>query len=130
LPQRFLALRKRKLAQIFAVEFEQIEQVIAHAGFAFGDRVLERAKMRAAFGVHHHDLAVDERAFAVEFLKRRDQLRETAGPIVAIARINPRLIACECGNGTIAVELDFMEPIAARGRRIDERRKLRRDEGR
>jgi hypothetical protein len=68
-----LALVERTLAQILAVELQQVEQVVADVPAAVAQRVLQRAEIGVAFGVSHRDLAVEQRAVARQFRQRRDQ---------------------------------------------------------
>ena len=60
--QLLLALDERQLAEVDAVEREQVEGVVADApALALGDRLLKRAEIGLAVLVGDHHLAVDQR---------------------------------------------------------------------
>ena len=48
------------------------------------------------------------------------------GPVVAVAREQPHVVAVDARQHAVAVELDLVDPVVARRRAVDQRRELRR----
>ncbi len=79
--------------------------------------------------VEHHRFAVQPRGIDIELIDRLDLLAEFRGPVVARAREKlDRLLlraTIDAHQHAVAVELDFVRPLVAGRRGIDERRQLR-----
>ena len=123
--QRLLALEQRDCREVVVVEVEEIEGEERQLVRApLGERVLERRKAAVAALVLDQDLAVDQRLPAGQ---RREGLGERAvavGPVEAGAGDQPGRAALDPGERAIAVELDLVQPVGARGRRARRRGEL------
>ena len=122
-----LPLLERQVVQAFAFETEQIEHEIdeRRARPPSGDHLLQVLKARAAVGQHHGHLAVDQRVARAEPDGSVADLGERSGPVPTAAADERRAAALDAAADPVAVELDLMEPLVARGRRRHERGKLR-----
>ena len=85
-------------------------------------RRLQRGEIGMAVGVERHHFGVDDR------IRQRRGLfgdgAELVGPVLSVARVNANSLAL-CGNQrAIAVELDFMEPLASFRHTVDQCCKL------
>src|SRR5208337_3705824 len=128
--QKPLALDKRRLAQIEAVQVEEIEGVEDEAVRALlAEGPLEGGEVRRAGVVLDHDLAVDQRLAHGKPLERLDhRLAELRRPVEPAAREQREASLVDARLDPIAVELDFVQPAFAGGRRLDRRRQHRLDE--
>ncbi len=109
---------------------EKIENIETEIGAALRQRVLQRAEVGVAVFIRDRDLAVEQRGIARQLRKRPDQRLKPLGPVEAVAGADDDAAAGDRYDRAVAVVFYLVEPAFARRRRIDERRKLRRDEGR
>src|SRR5262249_30964012 len=123
--QQSLALGKRCLAQIVAVEIEQIEgEKDLPVVLFFREGRLHRLKAARAVGFQNDRLAVENGARDREFLDRAGNRGETIGPVELAARQKPRLAPVQPAEQTVAVELDLMQPVFVTRWLRDEERQL------
>ena len=87
--------------------------------------MLQQAEARAALLVERNDLAVEQCVFYAQFLERARDAGELVGPVLARARVDANASAGDRGDCAIAIVLDLVQPVVARGRRGDEGRELR-----
>jgi hypothetical protein len=125
--QQRLALTQRLLAQIMAVEEQEIERE-QHEIFdsACGQCGLQRAEVRCAIRVERSNLAVDD---AIGKLGCRGGERlELVGPVQTFARLQRRFVRGDAQLHAIAVELRLVPPLVALRWLLDELAQLRLDE--
>ena len=116
---RCLALDQRLVAQILAVEMQQVEDVEEHAfGAALRQRRLQRREGRHAIVRQHDDLAVDHRLVAVERGQRfGDRARRTCPVQSSPERVNSfTLPSVDMRLHAVAVEFHLVQPFLARRR--------------
>ena len=122
------ALDERHAAQVVAAEIGQVEDEVDNVLRGRGiERPLQRLEIGPPLRVEHGDLAVDPRGIDAQQAHFVLEPLEARGPVVAVAREEPHVVAIDAGEQPIAVELDLVGPAAARGRLVDEHRELRRE---
>src|SRR5262249_46708716 len=108
--ERLLALQQRGIAQVAAVQKEQIEQVVGQLGrAALVQRVLKRLETRAPLRVQRDDLAVEERLLDLERLEGGRGPAKARRPVVASPREEASPAALKAAQQPVAVEFELME---------------------
>ena len=119
---------QRPGAEIFAVEVEKIEQEEDEGGgIAAVGRQLDHAEGGDAVGADAAQLAVEIGLAGTERVHRRGDRRIFVRPVEPGARQQFHRAAVEARMHAVAVVLDFVEPLIAVRRRVDEFRQLRPD---
>ena len=93
----------------------------------FPERVLQQLKLAHPFGVEHHDFTVENGLLRRQPGRHSGDGLTSMRPVLAIAADEPGLAIFEPADHSIAIKLDFVQPIAALRRTGDERRQLRFD---
>ncbi len=130
--QNRLAVDQGRIDQIVAVEMQKVEGIVDETiAASFAEVVLQGGKVRRPIVAFDHDLAIGHG-------RRHGQRRECLAdlgpeplrPVEAAAGQQGHFASGDMGLKTIAVKLDFMDPVVAcrrfglqlRQRRLDERR--------
>src|SRR4029078_5978053 len=114
-----LALHERDAAEVTAVDEQEVEGEVDQGRSVLApERVAELAERGAPVGLDPAQLAVDERARAVEGLRGKHELRHARGPVEAVAAGARPLVTPDAALQPIAVELDLVDPLVALGRRV------------
>ena len=122
----FFSIDQGSGAEILAVEVEEIEQEEHEAGGVAGvGRHLDHAERGDAVGAHAAEFAVEIGLARRERGYRGRDLRIFVGPVKAVAGEEPHLAAVEPGMHAVAVEFDFVQPLVAVRRGVNELRQLR-----
>ena len=107
--EQLLAAPQRLVAQVVAVEVEQVEHVVQQVPLAGLLIALQELEARLALVIHGHDLAVEHRVVA----EIRERLGH-GGKLLVVreqpSRVGSHLAAFDLRDGTIAVPLDLEEP--------------------
>ncbi len=120
------ALVQRHVAQVVSGEVREVEhEVLQPFGVPAVEGVLQRLEIRRAVRTRHDDLAVDPGRAQAERAQVAHERGQLGRPVVAVARVAAHLRAFDACEQPIAVELDLVQPMAVRGRAIDEHRELR-----
>ena len=82
-----------------------------------------------SFGVGDGNFAVEQGRAARQACERFDQRREFLRPVQCVTGANDDALAGDRSDRAITVELDFVQPLIAGGRRLDEGGELRFYEG-
>lgn len=125
--QRLLALDQRRLAQILAIQVQQVKTI--KPGLASRlDRLLQGGEFRA-FLRGGDRFSIDQGRVAIQLCKTVGNVRKFFGPVEARAREAGDALFADGDQQTVAVELGFIQPVVA-GRCVGgEGCKLRLDEG-
>ena len=110
LGQQFASGAQRFFAYIFALQEEQIEDVIDQRDISRAFKILEKLERRTPFLVQCSDFAIEDSAADWQLLHGVKQLRVIKR--LLIARDQADVFAVFEGQGSVAVELDFVDPIA------------------
>ena len=113
--QCMLALLDRRSAQILAVQFDQIEGA-EHGGMVVMPGA-EQIKGREAVGIDDNRLAVDKAGLHRQAFDGFDDAGKTISEVVAVAGIEPHVVAVTARQDAEAVVLDLVDPIGT-GRRL------------
>ena len=122
--QPLLAFEQGKLARILALRVEQVEQIILQRDRGILGRRLHLRERRRATLVQRHQLAIEHRVLQAN---RLDGLRNApifVGPVLRIAREQPRLAVLHHRNDATPIELDLVQPPIPLRRCIGELRQL------
>ena len=104
---------------------QQVEQVVGDLLVAFAiEGVLQRLKVGHAIVVGHHHLAVEPGRVEFEFFQRRNLAWHFCRPVMAVAGEQAHVAVIDAGEDAVAVELDFVAPVAGR-RRVHQGGQLR-----
>ena len=112
LGQRRLARAERRLAQVEAVEIEQVEGIEQHVAAAALQRVDQHGEARHAGRRLHHHLAVDDRDLGRHLGQRGHDDGEALGPVEPLPAEQFYPAVLEMGLQAIAVVLDLVQPAA------------------
>src|SRR6185312_8816293 len=82
-----------------------------------------------ALGIGNGDFPIEQGGAAWQIRKRLDQRSEFIRPVHCVTGTDDDSLARNRSDGTITVELNFVQPLIAAGRRIDESSELRFYEG-
>src|SRR5207244_682013 len=122
-----LPLLERQRGDVLAVDVEEVGPEVGELSVARAGRVLQGLKARAAVRQQHRHLAVEERAPDGELAGCRRHLREVVRPVLAVPADERDRPPVDAAADAVAVELELVQPVVAFGRRVDERRELRRE---
>src|SRR5215472_17766441 len=115
------ALLERNLAPVFAVEVQQVERIVhdrdvglsrrSLAAWTKSGALLHQAERRFALFIEGDDLAVEDRVVGPDESRQILEFGIAAGQLILIPRNQPdRSLFDEC-DGTVAVPLNFKEPV-------------------
>src|SRR5262245_23556068 len=131
LGERSLALLQRRLAQVEAIEIEEIEGVEDEIAALAGLQRLDEGGEAGDAGLRlHHDLGVDERRLHRQAGDGFRDGGEAFGPIETGAGAQSDAAVLYANLHAVAVVLDLMHPVGARGRLFDRGRERGLDERR
>ena len=108
--QQFAPSTERLFAQVFPFQKQQIKDVIDQRDISRAFKILEKLERRTPFLVQCSDFAIEDSAADWQLLHGVKQLR-VIKPLL-IARDQADVFAVFEGQGSVAVELDFVDPIA------------------
>ena len=116
LAQQTFAFDQRHAAKVMAVEIKKVENEIDKPVHPVPSQIgIQRFKVWDALLVWDHHLAIEDRCLRGKPGKRLSQGPKTRRPIIASTRVERGGALLEVRLGSVAVILDFMEPIGAVG---------------
>ncbi|OPZ05743.1 MAG: hypothetical protein BWZ08_02421 [candidate division BRC1 bacterium ADurb.BinA292] len=122
-PHELLALELPRAPQIVSIQVQQVEDVIAQLGlFPLAGKVLQLLKAADALFIEDDHFAVEQRVVDLKLPQRRRNRFEPGGPVLPVAREEPRATVLEARQDAVAVVLDFVQPAIAARRLRHERR--------
>ena len=120
-PQHVLALLEPHLAQVPAVEVEQVEGEVDDRCRGVGAS-LKGLEARRPARQHRGDLAVEKCGARGQSADGARHLRKLLGPVLPVARDELHLSLVDPGHDPIAVVLDLVKPVVAGRRDLDDHR--------
>ena len=123
------ALLERDLAPVFAVEVKQVERIVQDRNVGLSGRslaagtkagaLLHQAERRFTLFIERDDLAVEDRVFGLDESRQIPQFGIAARQLILIARDQPHRSLFDERDGTVAIPLNFKEPVRTVERLID-----------
>ena len=114
LVQRLLAGEERRLAEVVAVEVEEVEGEVDEVVLpVLGEGVLEGLEAGGAVRLQDHHLAVEDRLDHRELLGLAGHRGEAIGPVLAVAGDQTGLAVADLAEGAVAVVFDLVDPLVA-----------------
>ncbi len=115
------ALQQGQVAQIFAIELQEVENVILQVLAAtMAQLVLQGLEAGRALVVERHDLAVEDRRLHPKRAQIFRQGLELGCPVKPGPRQHPRPSTFDQGHCAIPVELDLVHPVGAGRHGVDQ----------
>ena len=121
--QPFLALEKRKAAQIFAVAEHHVEDAVEELRL-MAQRVLQELEARDAVRIEGDEFAIEHRV-DLEALESTRDLDVAVADDLAVAAVEGNASVFDNGHHPEAVVLVFKDPVRVVERRVGERRQHR-----
>ena len=125
--QHFPPFHQPDVAKVQSLVVGKVKQVVDDAGRAgVVEGILQRAEVRQALLIHHHNFPVQPARAHTQIPQRLDQRRQPGAPVVAVSRDAANRCAVDAGQQAVAVKFDLVEPVPRIGRHsLDQRGQLR-----
>ena len=120
---------QRHVAQIVAVQVQQIERHEIEVVLAPGDGLPELAEVGMSRLIQHDDFTVDDGAFGIELAGGFDKIPVLRGPVEPATREDANAARVAHYLRTVAVKFDLVDPPVALWRLVDQGRQQRGSKG-